>query len=178
MSYNCPICNLSTNHNLYNSFFYCHNCDFAFKTSPNTTNKNLLYNHNWLTTTESHSSIQNRLNIAYDTITNLIKSGNILEIGFGNANLMVRLQGKGYKVDGLDIVDYLIALAKTKINGNIYKGDLSLSSINDSHIYDLVIMLHVLEHSSDLSKCLSGVKRVLKPNGLLYLEVPNMDSRS
>jgi SAM-dependent methyltransferase len=39
--------------------------------------------------------------------------------------------------------------------------------------FDLVIMSHVLEHLDDPAAELTSIRKVLKPDGLLFLEVPN-----
>jgi len=45
--------------------------------------------------------------------------------------------------------------------------------IGNEHKYDFVIMRHVLEHFLDPVTVMKKVQKVLSPDGLLYLAVPN-----
>ena len=56
-------------------------------------------------------------------------------------------------------------------NTPLLQFDLTQCSLPDSCI-DVLIMLNVLEHIEDHEKALSQARRILKPNGLLILEVP------
>jgi ubiquinone/menaquinone biosynthesis C-methylase UbiE len=51
----------------------------------------------------------------------------------------------------------------------------TLSALGEKQ-FDLVTLWHVLEHLSDPSSVMCEIYRILKPQGLLMLEVPNFDS--
>jgi len=76
----------------------------------------------------------------------------------------------GKKVYGCDFDENRISVGKK--NGiNILVGDVEkLLEINKKA--DLVILSHVLAHVTDLNKFLVGVKKLLKPNGFIFVETP------
>jgi SAM-dependent methyltransferase len=46
----------------------------------------------------------------------------------------------------------------------------------DDNAFDIVIAEHVLEHLGDLIRVVEELHRILKPGGLLYVEVPHFSS--
>jgi SAM-dependent methyltransferase len=53
----------------------------------------------------------------------------------------------------------------------------SLEEINfPDHTFDVITMYDVLEHIPDLHEILNAVRRILKPNGILVVQSPNIDS--
>ncbi|MFH1547036.1 MAG: class I SAM-dependent methyltransferase, partial [bacterium] len=96
----------------------------------------------------------------------------VLEIGCGNGVDSVAFGKKGAKVIGIDISPEAIKVAKqnnTLSNVKFQVGDAENLVFADNQ-FDLVYSMAVL-HSSDLSKSLGEVSRVLKDNGeaLLFL---------
>jgi SAM-dependent methyltransferase len=51
-------------------------------------------------------------------------------------------------------------------------GDCQRSLPYENAFFDRIVVVHVLEHLPDLPSCLSEVKRVLKPSGLLSVVLP------
>ena len=48
------------------------------------------------------------------------------------------------------------------------------NNLNDVKLkFDIITMFHVLEHLKDPIKTLTGLKKILKPNGIIIMEVPN-----
>lgn len=101
------------------------------------------------------------------------KIKNVLEIGFGNGNLMGWLINKGLVVDGIEVDSTLVSRAN----------DLNINSFHDmSEIttkkYDLIIALDVLEHisSNDLEFFFHEIKRLLNIDGMFISRFPNGDS--
>ena len=44
--------------------------------------------------------------------------------------------------------------------------------------YDVITMIHSLEHFMDIDKVIENAKKMLKPNGYLYIEVPDAEKYS
>jgi SAM-dependent methyltransferase len=93
--------------------------------------------------------------------------------------------GKGAYFDNLlNYTDVLFACDKTlsflkefkqSYTQNVSKIFVSTSEYCSvkSEMFDVVFAIEVLEHVEDLDKSLLEINRILKPNGYLYLTVPN-----
>lgn len=102
-----------------------------------------------------------------------IKGQKILEIGFGYGSLMKLLYEKGASVVGteVDTNSYKIAkqlLPKSKKLKLIQVKAETLPFKNAS--FDIVILFDVIEHVNNPQKMIRECKRILKKNGLLYVE--------
>lgn len=105
-------------------------------------------------------------------------SGRILDVGCGSGSLIQKLQElskPGTEFWGLDISEKLCEIAKKKNpRAKIIRGDAEALPLDDSQ-FDLVFMTEALEHMLDYNKALSEIRRVLKPNGVFVVTVPNRD---
>lgn len=101
----------------------------------------------------------------------------LLDVGCSHGNFLlncskicpsVRLEG--CDMDSGAIADSLaIHVAKLHIND-------ADKPLPQKGSYDIITMLHSLEHMEYPLEALCDARRVLKPGGLLYVEVPNYDS--
>ncbi len=103
--------------------------------------------------------------------------GSLLDVGCGSGNMLYLAKQFGWAVKGVEIDAKAVEVARSRgvevIHGN-YK---ILADLNER--YDCVYSSHVLEHVHNPREMLSLITRVLKPNGLLMLSLPNAacDSR-
>lgn len=98
----------------------------------------------------------------------------LLDIGCGTGDFLAIAQKRHWEISGVepDVQARKIASEKTttKIETNEY-----LSQIpNES--FDAITMWHVLEHVPNLSEQIQTLKRLLKPNGTIFIAVPNFKS--
>lgn len=103
-----------------------------------------------------------------------------LEIGAGLGKLSYIAKSKGLSVTVSEIDNDAIEFLNKQMGfTDILPGDLeSLYQTNlliDEN-YDIVVMNHVLEHVIDLFTTLNIVHHILKPRGIFYIGVPNLDS--
>jgi len=97
--------------------------------------------------------------------------GNLLDIGAGTGDFLVGAKKSGWNITGLEPSDK----AKTiSISKGINFAE-SLSSIAN-HSQDVITMWHVLEHVPDVQQQIIELKRILKPDGVLIIAVPNYKS--
>ena len=105
------------------------------------------------------------------------KDAAILEIGPGFGNLLEHLQGCGYR--NLSAVDLSPEVVETC--NHVLPGSTALTEDTSAFLrerpdqYDLIIMLHVLEHvpKDQIMALLQAIRGALKTGGKLVAEVPN-----
>jgi 2-polyprenyl-3-methyl-5-hydroxy-6-metoxy-1,4-benzoquinol methylase len=105
------------------------------------------------------------------------RQAKILDIGSGFGRYLKALEYAGYgNVYGIDVSEEQIAYARDQLGlGNCICGD-ALEFLGDqSHAYDVILLLDVMEHldtayAIDLCR---AVHRALKPGGLFVVQVPN-----
>lgn len=101
------------------------------------------------------------------------KNIKVLEIGFGNGGFLTYAREKKWDINGIEINDDLIAIAKEK-GFNVYD---SIDFFNDG-IFDLIVAFDVLEHipPSDIIEFVNTIKSKLKKDGCFLARFPNGDS--
>jgi len=92
----------------------------------------------------------------------------ILDIGTGNGEIATFLS-QNNDVTSIDIRD--TRQIKNDFNFNFVLCNEALPFQSDH--FDIVISNHVIEHVNDQNEHVSEIKRVLKPNGTVYLATPN-----
>ena len=98
------------------------------------------------------------------------KNKKVLDVGGGN-NPFVKLL-LPYTQD-LAISDFSISdEAKEVCAGNIFYGNFEESSIPEN-TYDVILSFHSLEHMNEPTKVVAKMKKLLKKDGIVIVELPN-----
>ena len=111
-----------------------------------------------------------------DKFKNVInKDSYIIDIASGSGDFAYFLKKQGYKnIYALDINEKAIESAKSKGINTILSDTINIP--NDLfNKFDLAILGHSLEHYLDIDKVLLNIKNILKPQGYLYIEVPDAE---
>ena len=97
--------------------------------------------------------------------------GNLLDIGAGTGDFLNHAKNSGWNCVGIEPNE------KAK-NIAIAKGVQFVATLDglDDHSFDVITMWHVLEHVPDLEVQIKTLKRLLKPNGTIFIAVPNFKS--
>jgi SAM-dependent methyltransferase len=95
--------------------------------------------------------------------------GHVLEIGCGEGMLLYELQKRGWVVLGSD-VNADMKEAETKLGIPILIGPFEEAVF--LFRFDLVCIIHTLEHMANPSVVVEKISRILNWNGSLYVEVP------
>ena len=102
-------------------------------------------------------------------IGNLVVNKAVLDFGCGAGALLERVAAKAVKAHGVELNvhfrEYLLTKGHTVFS---WVGDISEQ-------YDVILAFHVLEHLKDPVGALKELKRLVKPGGVIYLEVPNIN---
>jgi SAM-dependent methyltransferase len=101
-----------------------------------------------------------------------VPGGKALEVGCGNALFLSFLKRHGWDVTGVDMSETAAAAAKNSFGIDVIVGQIEESGL-DENSFDYIHLSHVVEHFYDPLKTMAFIARLLKPNGTLYMEVPN-----
>lgn len=103
----------------------------------------------------------------------------ILEIGCGKGYILKWLQSKGYfNIEGVDLSPEDIEIAKKYVGiDSIYCVNAIEYLSTRENTYDCIMGKDILEHieKNELDESLDAIRRALKPNGRIIIQVPNMD---
>ena len=97
----------------------------------------------------------------------------ILDIGAGNGRLLQLIEAAGHTAWGVE-PDGAARQVATAAGSTVYPGTAeALPKEVSGRQYDLIFMLHVLEHVLDVDAALKNLRDLLRPGGRVVIEVPN-----
>lgn len=100
----------------------------------------------------------------------------ILEIGCGSGNICRPLASLGHRVRGTDIDPASVEFARS--HSRFPNLELAVGGIDQLHEepsagYDVIIASEVLEHIDNPAAALGGIRRLLRPEGVVLVTIPN-----
>jgi len=103
----------------------------------------------------------------------LPSGASIFEVGAGIGCTVKSFEAAGYDASGIEpnegFNSYTQGILHAKVaNTNLY--DL----VADDNGMDAVLLIHVIEHFSSPTRALTHMRHLIKDNGLLYIECPNI----
>jgi SAM-dependent methyltransferase len=100
-------------------------------------------------------------------------SGKILDIGVGGGSYLYRLKQLGWNTFGVE--PSAIGWHRARSLGlNVFHGPLEDAAFPDK-FFDVIRLSNVLEHLPNPRATFKEIHRILKPDGLVYVTVPNTD---
>jgi len=99
------------------------------------------------------------------------RPGRALDLGCGNGDFLATLKRRGWEVYGTEFSSAACELARAK-GVRVHQGDL-VSANFPAQSFDVITLWHVFEHLPDPLAELAEVRRILRDDGLLVIEVPN-----
>lgn len=106
-----------------------------------------------------------------------------LDAGCGTGTLSRLLATRGCDVTGVDASSEMIATARSRLAGGTPAERLRFEEIPTiaslpfaDRCFDGVLCASVLEYVPDVAQCLAQIHRVLRPDGLLLVSIPNRGS--
>jgi 2-polyprenyl-3-methyl-5-hydroxy-6-metoxy-1,4-benzoquinol methylase len=103
-----------------------------------------------------------------------VRRGNILDIGAGTGAFLNAMKTTGWHITGLEPDAGARSMAEKLYNLSFRTPDSLFELPQDN--YEAITMWHVLEHVHDLNGYVAQLKKLLKPNGKLFIAVPNYTS--
>lgn len=166
----------------------CTNCTFLF-TNPRP-NSNVIGKYYQSDNYVSHAGKKENFGIMYkiyDVVRNysinkkleLIKqynsSGNLMDLGCGLGYFLDgAINDKTFSCVGVDVSDDAIKYVKNKFGYDV-KNESELDQLSPNS-FDVITQWHVLEHVHLLNERIEQLSKLLKPEGTLFIAVPNSNS--
>lgn len=97
-------------------------------------------------------------------------ASNILDIGAATGDFLAVAQEFGLSVSGIELSAYASAKAKEKYGFEFHQT--GIVDYQGDEKYDLIHMNHVFEHFGSPHQVLERLGSLLKPGGMIYVEVP------
>ena len=193
---NCPVCNSPSSqpfltckdHTVSRETFdvvNCNGCGFKY-TNPRP-ELNVLGNYYKSEDYVSHSNTKKGfVNSTYQTvrkytlmkklqlISKYFKTGRVLDIGSGTGEFLNVCKNAKWETIGIEPSDDAREMAITNYGLDVRKEEEIRNLQSES--FDIITMWHVLEHVPDLNTRIEDLKRLIKPNGVIIIAVPNCNS--
>jgi SAM-dependent methyltransferase len=99
-----------------------------------------------------------------------VKSGAWLDVGFGNGSLLFTAAEWGFSPVGLDLRHSSVEVMREL---GVEAHCVDLNEFESSTKFTVISMADVLEHMPFPREALVSAKRLLRPDGLLFLSMPN-----
>ncbi len=115
-----------------------------------------------------------RHKLRFKFIQKFIKSGKLFDLGAGWGHFMLAGKELGYDVYGVEISEqpYLYCVNDLKLPVD----HIDFFEMDEAKKFDIVTMWDVLEHIDKADEFLAKCAKLTKPNGYLFLQVPQIDS--
>lgn len=107
----------------------------------------------------------------YQIISSYKKSGHLLDIGCGTGQFLEFMHSRHWQVAGVEPNSIARQKSLLLTQARIEK------SVEDFHQqFDVITLWHVLEHLHHPNQQLEKIKTLLKPDGVIFVAVPNPES--
>ncbi len=99
----------------------------------------------------------------------------VLDVGSGGGEFAYLLKTFGHEVRGIEPNRGYAGYAAAQYGLNIWRGFIGDAELPEGG-FDLITIWHVLEHTENPKSVLAQLGRALAPDGLLVVEVPNVEA--
>lgn len=113
--------------------------------------------------------------IALKAVSKYGSQGKLLDVGCATGFLLDEAQRQGWEAYGVELSRWAVNFAREKFHLNIFEGALKEAGFPYNY-FDAIIMLDSVEHLTDPLETFKEVRRILKPNGVLCVSTPDINS--
>lgn len=107
-------------------------------------------------------------------VTRRKRGGTLLDVGCATGEFLEHMRRQGaWQVCGVEINPEVAAAARQRYGLEVFAGTLEEARYADAQ-FDVVTLGDVLEHAHDPAALLRAIARILKPNGITVIRVPNL----
>lgn len=183
--YRIPDINYSTSSEKF-TYVECENCGLVFQNpqlEPEELSKYYPENYSCYQVNSSGSNnskinswlTQIGFNKRWNFVLSEVTKGKLLDIGCATGNFLYhQINNKSWELIGLEVNKSAIKIARSR-GLNVLEGSIDIHTF-EKNVFDVVTLWDVLEHLNDPKKALSDISCILKPEGLIILRIPRLDS--
>jgi len=110
-----------------------------------------------------------------DTLLKYKSGGSLLDLGCSAGGFMQSLKGPEWKLFGIEMSEEVARRAEASTGAKVFVGDI-LDAPFPSNSFDAITCFHVFEHLYEPREVLLRVAKWLKPGGVFFTMMPNIDS--
>lgn len=103
------------------------------------------------------------------------QSGALLDLGCSSGAFLQSLGGKGWDLFGIEMSAESAKQAQEKSGASVFVGDILLAQFPPAS-FDVITCFDVFEHLYEPRRVMAKVAAWLKPDGIFYVLVPNVDA--
>jgi len=103
------------------------------------------------------------------------QSGALLDLGCSSGSFLESMRSKSWNLYGIEMSASCARAAESRSGAQVFVGDILEASFPPES-FDVVTCFDVLEHLYEPRRIFAKVAEWLKPGGILYVQVPNIDS--
>lgn len=167
----------------YYNYVKCRNCGLVYL-DPMPTREELneiygrIYDHYQEDSNSFQERVANLLSKPREKYVDSVRKapGRILDIGCGTGTFLQKMKERGWDTYGTELTEWAGRKAATRIG----KDRIFIMELHKCHFpnnyFDVVTLWHVLEHVRNPNDLINEIKRILKKDGFIIIEVPNLAS--
>jgi SAM-dependent methyltransferase len=110
-----------------------------------------------------------------EAIARFKQSGELLDLGCSAGSFLEFMRGESWNLFGIEMSAQAARTAEARSGAKVFVGDV-LDAQFPRESFDVVTCFDVLEHLYEPRKVINRVAEWLKPGGIFYVLVPNVDS--
>lgn len=103
------------------------------------------------------------------------QSGTLLDLGCSSGSFLASMQSDSWKLYGIEMAQECAKKAEERSKARVFVGDI-LDAPYPREFFDAITCFDVLEHLYEPGRVMARVSGWLKPGGIFYVQVPNIDS--
>lgn len=176
----CPLCGSADCAQIYPSFARCAQCGLVRTDPPPapSPSDDGIYGSDYFTERNAYLSRRDEFNQYFVALMDQVAAekpgGRLLDVGCGPGLLLEEARRRGYTVAGCDVSAWAVEYARQR--GLDARAGLLEALAYPTASIDVALANHTLEHVPDPLPFLREMGRILKPDGLLVIGVPNFGS--
>jgi SAM-dependent methyltransferase len=109
------------------------------------------------------------------TLAQYKQSGSLLDLGCSSGSFLQSLSSESWELSGIEMSADSARNAEASSGAKVFVGEVLEASFAPES-FDVITCFDVLEHLSEPRKVMARVSEWLKPGGIFYVLVPNVDS--
>lgn len=189
----CPVCSGSGSTRFafehgQDSIYCCRSCGLEFQfPQPSDRKLRAIYSSSYFLGSKDNRSLENQralkratARLYLNVLAPLVRMPNahLLEVGCGHGEFLLEAHSRGFLVEGLEYSEHAAAEANAALgHAAVRVGSPEVQSLPAS-TYDLIGAFDVIEHLRDPKQALAYLHAALKPQGIIAIVTPSLDSWS